>query len=108
MNGMVPGLLHAAQYCAVNHWLNAIKAAGTADADAVVAKMKAMPVNDFYNDNVTIRQDGRVMRQMYLWQVKAPSEAKYKYDFCKSLAVIRPPDAWRPMSEDNCPYVTAS
>jgi branched-chain amino acid transport system substrate-binding protein len=107
MNGMVPGLLHAGQYCAVNHWLKCVKAAGTTDADAVVAKMKATPVNDFYNDNVTIRADGRVMHQMYLWQVKPPSQAKYKYDFCTNLAVIKPEDAWRPMSEGGCPFAKA-
>lgn len=108
MGGMVPGLLHAGQYCAVYHWLKAIKAAGTTDADAVVAKMKATKVNDFYNTDVTIRQDGRVMHQMYLWQVKSPEEAKYKYDFCKNLAVIKPEDAWRPMSVGGCPLVKAA
>ena len=85
MNGMVPGLLHAGNYCAANHWLKAVKAAGTTDADAVVAKMKATPVNDFYNDNVKIREDGRVMHVMHLWQVKPPSESKYPYDYCKEV-----------------------
>jgi branched-chain amino acid transport system substrate-binding protein len=107
MGGMVPGLLHAGQYCAAFHWLKSVKAAGTTDADAVVAKMKATKVNDFNNTDVTIRQDGRVMHQMYLWQVKPASEAKYKYDFCTNLAVIKPADAWRPMSEGGCPYVKA-
>ncbi|HTC09414.1 MAG TPA: ABC transporter substrate-binding protein [Acetobacteraceae bacterium] len=108
MGGMVPGLLHAGQYCAAYHWLKAVQAAGTTDADAVVAKMKATKVNDFYNTEVTIRQDGRVMHQMYLWQVKPAAESKYKYDFCKNLAVIKPEDAWRPMSEGGCPYVKAT
>ncbi len=108
MGGMVPGLLHAGQYCAAFHWLKAVQAAGTTDADAVVAKMKATKVNDFYNTEVTIRQDGRVMHQMYLWQVKPAAESKYKYDFCKNLAVIKPEDAWRPMSEGGCPYVKAT
>ena len=71
-----PGLLHAGNYCAANHWLKAVKAAGTTDADAVVAKMKAMPVNDFYNTNVKIREDGRVMHVMYLWQVKPVAQAQ--------------------------------
>ena len=70
MNGMVPGLLHAANYCAATHWLKSVKAAGTTDADAVVAKMKATPVNDMYNTDVKIREDGRVMHVMHLWQVK--------------------------------------
>ncbi len=58
------------------HWLKAVKAAGTTDTEAVVAKMKATPVNDFYNDNVKIREDGRVMHVMYLWQVKPVSEVQ--------------------------------
>ncbi len=105
--GMVPGLLHAANYCATNHWLKAIRAAGTTDADAVVAKMKATPVNDFYNKDVQIREDGRVMHVMYLWQVKPVAQAKSKYDFCHQLAMIPPAEAWRPLSEGACPLVKA-
>ena len=105
MNGTVPGLLHAGSYCAATHWLKAVKAVGSTDADAVVAKMKATPVNDFYNDNVKIRQDGRVMHVMYLWQVKTPEEAKYPHDFCKKVATIAPEDAWRPLADGGCPLV---
>ncbi len=107
MNGMVPGLLHAGNYCAATHWLKAVQAAGTTDADAVVAKMKATPVNDFYNTDVKVREDGRVMHQMYLWQVKPVAEAKSKYDFCKNLATISPADAWRPMADGGCPLIKA-
>ena len=105
--GMVPGLLHAANYCAANHWLKAVKAAGTTDADAVVAKMKATPVNDFYNKDVKVREDGRVMHVMHLWQVKPVALAKSKYDFCDQLAMIPPAEAWRPLSEGGCPLVKA-
>ena len=105
--GMVPGLLHAGNYCATNHWLKAVKAAGTTDADAVVAKMKATPVNDFYNTNVKIREDGRVMHEMYLWQVKPVAQAKSKYDFLNQMAKISPEEAWRPLSEGGCPLVKA-
>jgi branched-chain amino acid transport system substrate-binding protein len=107
MGGMVPGLLHAGSYCAAYHWLKAVKAAGSTDADAVVAKMKETPVNDFYNDNVKIREDGRVMHTMYLWQVKPVSESTSKYDFCKKLATISPADAWRPLAEGGCPLIKA-
>jgi branched-chain amino acid transport system substrate-binding protein len=107
MDGMVPGLLHAGSYAAALHWLKAVKAVGSTDADAVVAKMKETPLNDMYNTNVKIREDGRVMHQMYLWQVKPVSEAKYPYDFCKQLAVIKPEDAWRPLNEGGCPLVKA-
>jgi branched-chain amino acid transport system substrate-binding protein len=105
--GMVPGLLHAGNYAAANHWLKAVRDAGTTDAEAVVAKMKATPVNDFYNKDVKIREDGRVMHVMYLWQVKPVAAAKSKYDFCDRLATISPAEAWRPMSDGGCPLVKA-
>ena len=107
MGGMVPGLLHAGSYCAANHWLKSVKAVGSTDADAVVAKMKALPVNDFYNDNVKIRQDGRVMHVMYLWQVKPVAESKSKYDFLNKVATIPPADAWRPLADGGCPLIKA-
>ncbi len=105
MNGAVPGLLHAGSYCAAYHWLKAVKAVGSTDSDAVVAKMKATPINDFYNDNVEIRQDGRVMHVMYLWQVKPASQARYPHDFCTKIATIAPADAWRPMADGGCPFI---
>ena len=105
MNGMVPGLLHAGSYCAATHWLKAVKAVGSTDADAVVAKMKATPVDDFYNDNVRIREDGRVMHTMYLWQVKPAADAKSKYDFCNKVATIAPADAWRSLQDGGCPLI---
>ena len=108
MGGMVPGLLHAGSYCATTHWLKAVKAVGTTDADAVVAKMKETPVNDFYNNNVKIREDGRVMHEMYLWQVKPPSEAKYPNTIsARNWSTIPPEDAWRPLAEGGCPLVKA-
>ena len=107
MNGMVPGLLHAGNYAAATHWLKAVKAAGTTDADAVAAQMKAMPVNDMFNKEVKIREDGRVMHEMHLWQVKDVAESKYAYDYCKQLAVIPPSEAWRPLADGGCSLVKA-
>ena len=102
-----PGLQHAAVYTGVTHWLKAVKAAGSTDADAVAAQMKATPVNDMYNDNVRIREDGRTLHVMHLWEVKREAEAKHKYDFCKLLTDIPPDQAWRPLSEGGCPLVKA-
>ena len=109
MTGAVtsPISVDSARHMSDADWLKAVKAAGTTDADAVAAQMKATPVNDFYNKDVKIREDGRVMHEMYLWQVKTPAEAKYKYDFCKLVANIPPDQAWRPMSEGGCPLVKA-
>ncbi|MGE4046808.1 MAG: ABC transporter substrate-binding protein, partial [Acetobacteraceae bacterium] len=105
--GMVPGLLHAGNYCAVNHWMKCVKAAGTTDAEKIIATMKATPVNDFYNKDVKIREDGRVMHVMHLWQVKKVSESKGKYDLCKELATIPPSEAWRPLNEGGCYFIKA-
>ena len=107
MNGMVPGLLHAGNYAAATHWLKAVKAAGTTDADTVVAQMKATPVNDMYNTDVKIREDGRVMHVMHLWQVKTVAESKYPYDYCKEVVSIPPDQAWRPLADGGCPLVKA-
>jgi branched-chain amino acid transport system substrate-binding protein len=107
MGGMVPGLLHAGSYAATNHWLKAVKAAGTTDAEPVVASMKATPVNDMYNKDVQIRADGRVMHQMYLWQVKPAAEAKSTYDYCRLLATIAPGEAWRSLADGGCPLIKA-
>jgi branched-chain amino acid transport system substrate-binding protein len=56
---------------------------------------------------VKIREDGRVMHEMYLWQVKPVAQAKSQYDFCNQLAKISPDEAWRPLSEGGCPLVKA-
>jgi branched-chain amino acid transport system substrate-binding protein len=103
----VPGLLHAGSYAAAFHYLKAVKAAGSTDTEAVVAKMKATKVNDFYNTDVEVREDGRVMHTMYLWQVKSPAESKFAHDDCNHLATIKPEDAWRPLSEGGCSFVKA-
>lgn len=107
MNGMVPGLLHAGNYAAATHWLKAVKAAGTTDADAVVTQMKATSVNDMFNKDVKIREDGRVMHEMHLWQVKDVAESKHPYDYCKQLAIIPPSEAWRPLAAGGCPLIKA-
>ena len=105
MGGRAPGMLHAGSYCAAFHWLKAVKAAGTTESDAVAAKMKAIPVNDFYNDNVKVREDGRVMHKMYLWRVKQPLQSGSKYDVCAAVDTIAPEDAWRPLKDGACPLV---
>jgi branched-chain amino acid transport system substrate-binding protein len=107
MGGGVPGLLHAGNYCAMNHWLKAVKAVGSTDSDKVVHWMRSNKVNDFYNKDIEIRADGRVMHDMYLRQVKKVSESKGKFDLCNTLAEIKPADAWRPLAEGKCPFVKA-
>ena len=105
MGGMVPGLLHAGNYAAATHWLKAVRAVGSTDADAVIAKMKATPVNDMYNKDVTVREDGRVMHEMYLWQVKTVAESQYPFDYCKELTRIPAAEAWRPLKDGGCSFI---
>jgi branched-chain amino acid transport system substrate-binding protein len=102
-----PGLQHAAMYTGVTHWLKAVRDAGSTDADAVAAKMKATPVNDMYNKDVLLREDGRCMHVMNLWQVKPEAESRQRYDFCNLITQIAPEDAWRPLSQGGCPLVRA-
>ena len=105
MNGKVPTMGHAGAYAAALHYLKAVKEAGTKDPKTVAAKMREMPVNDMYNDNVRIRPDGRVLHKMYLMQVKAPAESKYPHDDYQILAETPGEQAFRPMDQGGCPLV---
>jgi branched-chain amino acid transport system substrate-binding protein len=100
--GKPPSMIHAGTYGGVLHYLKAVAAAGATDATRVVAMMKQLPVDDFYT-KATIREDGRVMRNYYLMQVKSPAESKYPLDYYKVLATIPPEEAARPLAEGNCP-----
>lgn len=104
-NGRAPTSVQAGVYGATLHYLKAIKEAGTDDGAKVVAKMKEMPVNDFFSDNYKIRADGRLVRDMYLLQVKTPEESKEPWDLFKILARIPGNEAYRPMSESACPLI---
>lgn len=101
----LPTLNQAGMYCATTHWLKAVKEAGTTDGYEVAAAMKALPVNDMYNKDVKIREDGRVMHVMNLWQVKPESESKYPYDFCKLVTRVQPEQAWRSLADGHCPLI---
>jgi branched-chain amino acid transport system substrate-binding protein len=103
--GKVPSMVQAGVYSGVHHYLAAVKAAGTKDPTVVARKMHEMKVNDMYNKDVTVRPDGRVLHTMYLMQVKKPDESKYKYDFYKVITTSPGEQAFRSMSEGNCPLV---
>ena len=105
--GKPPSMIHAGTYGAVLHYLKAVAAAGTTDATKVVESMKALPVEDFYTKG-RVREDGRVMREYYLMQVKTPEESKGPLDYTKLLARIAPEDAARPLAEGNCPMLKKS
>ena len=101
----VPTMIHAGTYGAVMHYLRAIKAADTLDGPTVAAKMREMPVNDFMTRIGRIREDGRLIRDMYLFRVKSPGESKYRFDYYELLATILGEEAFRPMEEGGCPLL---
>ncbi|MGY2488361.1 ABC transporter substrate-binding protein [Cupriavidus sp. CP313] len=105
-NGKFPTMAQAGTYSAVIHYLKAV-AAMKADGDgaAVVAKMKAMPTDDKLFGKGSIREDGRKIHPLYLFEVKKPSESKYAGDFYKLIASIPANEAFRPMEEGGCPLV---
>ena len=103
--GRMPTMPQAAVYSAIRHYLGAIAAAGTDEAKAVMAKMRAMPVNDFYVKNGHLREDGRLVHDMYFAQVKKPSESKGPWDYYRILATIPGDQAFRPLAEGGCPLV---
>ena len=103
--GFIPNLITAGTYASVLHYLKAVQAAGTDDGKAVAAKMRELPVNDFYNKNVEIRADGRVLHKNYLMKVKSPSELKYRGDYYKVVNEMSGAESYRPLSESQCPLV---
>ena len=84
-HGRMPTMAQAAVYSAIRHYLTAIAAAGTDEAKAVMAKMRAIPVNDFYVTNGRLREDGRLVHDMYFAQVKTPAESTRPWDYYKIL-----------------------
>ncbi|MBB5055216.1 MULTISPECIES: ABC transporter substrate-binding protein [Afipia] len=101
----MPNMGDAGDYSSTMHYLNAIKAAGTDEAKSVMAKMRELPVNDFFAKNGRLREDGRFVHDMYLYEVKKPSESKYAWDYYKLRAVIPENEAFRPLSESKCALV---
>ncbi len=101
----VPTMVHAAAYSAVSHYLNAVLSAGTKDTAAVMKAMRDTPINDFMTRNGKLREDGRVIRDMYLFQVKTPAESAQAYDYYKLLDTVPGEKAFRPLSESQCPLV---
>jgi branched-chain amino acid transport system substrate-binding protein len=101
----MPTMTHAGVYSAVMHYLKAIQAAGTKEPLAVMQKMRDTPINDFFAKNGKLRADGRMVHDMYLVQVKAPSESKYPWDYYKVLRTIPGDQAFRPLKDGGCPLV---
>ena len=103
--GKMPNMTQAGIYSATTHYLKAVQAAGTDDTQAVMEKMRAMPVDDFFAKNGKIREDGRMVHEMFLYEVKKPAESKGAWDYYKLVATIPADQAFQPLSESKCPLV---
>src|SRR4051795_12341897 len=84
----MPNMLQAGVYSSTTHYLQAVQAAGTTDAEPVMQKMREMPIHDFFARDGHIRNDGLMVHDMYLFQVKTPSESKGAWDLYKRIATI--------------------
>jgi len=100
-----PTSVQAGVYSSLMHYLQAVKAAGTTDSAAVMKIMKATPINDFFARNGRIREDGRMVHDMYLFEVKKPSESKARWDDYKLLGTIPGDQAFQPLALSRCPLV---
>jgi len=101
----MPSMNQAGVYSAVMTYLKAVQAAGTDDSDAVMAQLKKMKINDMFTKNGYIRADGRMVHDMYLMQVKKPSESKYPWDYFTVKATIPAEQAFLPLAKSQCPLV---
>ncbi|MGN1286138.1 MAG: ABC transporter substrate-binding protein, partial [Bradyrhizobium sp.] len=101
----MPTMNQAATYSATLHYLNAVKAAGTKETKPVLAKMRATPVRDAFTDNGVVREDGRMVHSMFLFEVKKPEESKAPWDYYKVLAEVPGDQAFRPLKDGGCPLI---
>jgi len=102
MNGRKPNSNHAAVYSSTLHYLKAVQAAGTDDTAAVMARMRATPINDMFAKGGTLRPDGRMVHDMYLFQVKTPAESKGAWDYFKLKGTVSGAEAFRPLAQSTC------
>ena len=104
--GVRPTMVHAGIYSSTLHYLNAVAAAGSDVAQTVRKQMMDTPINDMFATNGRIREDGRMVHDMYLAEVKTPAESKNEWDLYKILRTIPADEAYRPLSESKCKLVT--
>ena len=101
----MPTSPQAGVYSSITHYLKAIQAAGTDEAKAVAAKMRELPVDDFFAKGGKVREDGRMVHNMLLVQVKKPSESKHPWDYYDILATVPGEQAFQSLAQSECPLV---
>ena len=101
----MPTGIQAGQYSSIYHYLKAVKAVNSDDTQKVMAQMKKTPVNDFFAKNGKIRDDGRMVHDMYLAQVKKPADSKYPWDYYTIKATIPGDEAFQSLKDSRCPLI---
>ena len=104
-DGLMPSTYQAGVYSSVLHYLKAVKAVGSKDPQKVLAQMRATKVDDFFSHGGYIREDGRMVHDMYLLQAKTPAESKGEWDLYKVLKTMPGDEVYRPLKEGGCPFV---
>jgi len=104
--GVRPTMVHAGIYSSAIQYLNAVKATGSDDAQTVRKQMMDTPINDMFATNGRIREDGRMVHDMFLAEVKTPEESENEWDLYKILRTIPADEAYRPLSESKCALVS--
>lgn len=100
--GAMPTMVQAGMYSAVTQYLKAVQAAGTADSDNVMAKMRATPINDFFAKNGRIAANGQMFHDMYLAEAKKPAESKGDWDLLRIVKVIPKDKAFQAVAQSGC------
>jgi branched-chain amino acid transport system substrate-binding protein len=104
-HGSMPTMVQAGMYSALTQYFKAVEAAGTDETFAVRRKMKELPLSDFFARNARIRDDGRMVHDMYLAQVKSPAESKGPWDYYKIVATIPAEEAFTPLAQSKCQHL---
>jgi branched-chain amino acid transport system substrate-binding protein len=105
-HGQPPTAFQASTWGAVTHYLKAVEAAGTDATRPVMEKMRALPINDFMTKDGSLRQDGRVIREMFLLRAKRPEQSHGEWDLLEVMETIAGNEAFRPLSEGGCSLAT--
>jgi branched-chain amino acid transport system substrate-binding protein len=103
--GRKPSMLQAGDYSAAMFYLNGVKASGSDDGDTIMKWMKSNKVNDFFAQGGVVREDGRMIHDMYLMQVKTPAESKAPWDYYKVVATLPGDEVYTKLSESTCKLV---
>jgi branched-chain amino acid transport system substrate-binding protein len=101
--GRMPNMIQAGTYSATLQYLKAVKAAGTKDSDAVAKKLKELPVDDVFAQGGKVLENGRMVHDLYLFEVKKPSESKKPWDYYKQISVVPGDKAFPAAKDSGCP-----